>query len=168
MLSLLHYGDVIRIRPDSRVPTDGVVVAGTSQADESTATGEALPSAKTVGSAVIAGTLNMSGVLEVQVTRLVHENSLSRVSGLVQLAQASRSHFRDIADRFAALILPLASGLALLALVTWILVNRYKRDQSAVDSFVDALTYSLAILIVSCPCAVGLAVCHKATNENVL
>lgn len=110
--SLLHYGDVLRIRADSRIPSDGIVVAGSGEVDESSATGESLPSPKEIGSSVIAGTLNLNGSLDVQITQLVHENSLARVASLVRQAQSSKSRFQDIADRFSAVILPIAAVVA--------------------------------------------------------
>lgn len=110
--SLLHYGDVLRIKPDSRVPTDGMVVSGTSEVDESSATGESLPLPKYAGTTVTAGTLNLSGTIDVQVTQLVHENSLTRVANLVKQAQATKSRFQDVADRVSAYILPIAATAA--------------------------------------------------------
>lgn len=111
-ISLLYYGDVIRVRSDTRIPTDGLVVAGVSEVDQSSATGESLPTPKSPGAPVIAGTLNLSGSLDIQVTKLVHENSLARVTGLVKIAQASKSRFQDVADRVSAIILPVAAVVA--------------------------------------------------------
>jgi len=157
-IRLLHYGDIIRIRPNTRLPTDGTVVAGTGQVNEASATGESLPVTKKFGDSAIAATLNVNGTFDLQVDSLAHENSLSRVCALVQQAQNSRSPYQDRADRFAAAILPIASTLALVAFIAWMLVNRFAKRLSPVDSFVSALTYALSILIVSCPCAIGLAI----------
>ncbi|KAH8817562.1 E1-E2 ATPase-domain-containing protein [Flagelloscypha sp. PMI_526] len=172
---LLHYGDIIRIRPDSRIPTDGMVIKGTSEIDESSATGESLPMHKAAGSAVIAGTLNLSGSLDVQVTQLIHENSLARVTGLVKVAQSSRSRFQDMADRFSAVLLPVAVVISVVAFVVWILVGKFTKNMSVSAAAVDALTYTLSIMIVSCPCAIGLAVplvissvMRKGLREGVL
>jgi Cu2+-exporting ATPase len=106
--SLLHYGDLLRVRPDSRIPTDGIVIFGIGEVDESSATGESLPAPKQPGSAVKAGTLNLNSVLAIQVTQLAHENSLARVTDMVLQAQSSRSRYQDVADRLAAVILPVA------------------------------------------------------------
>jgi len=165
--SLLHYGDVLRIRADSRLPTDGIVVSGSGEVDESSATGESLPSLKQVGSAVIAGTLNLNGSLDVQITQLVHENSLAKVAGLVQQAQSSRSRFQDVADRFAALILPIAAVSAVISFVVWILVGRFGQGRTTSSSVVNAITYALSILIISCPCAIGLAVSGLLPSSSV-
>lgn len=109
---MLHYGDVLRIRADSTIPTDGIVVAGSSEVDESSLTGESLPAPKTVGSTVSAGSMNLNGSIDIQVTRLIHENSLAQVTSLVQQAQSSKSPVQDIADRFSAVILPVAAAVA--------------------------------------------------------
>ncbi|KAJ7736303.1 E1-E2 ATPase-domain-containing protein [Mycena metata] len=155
---LLYYGDIVRVGPATRIPTDGMVVAGSSAVDESFVTGESLPSAKQVGSSVTAGTLNLEGELDIQVTQLIHENYLVRIARLVRQAQATRSRFQDLADRFSAVILPVSAACSAIAFVVWFLVNRYGRHLSSVPSAVSGLTYALAILIVSCPCAIGVAV----------
>ncbi|KAF7351979.1 Heavy metal translocatin [Mycena venus] len=155
---LLYYGDIVRLGPASRIPTDGMVVAGSSAVDESFVTGESLPSAKQVGSSVTAGTLNLDGALDIQVTQLIHENYLVRIASLVHQAQATRSRFQDLADRFSAVVLPVSAACSAIAFVVWFLVNRYGRHLSSTPSAVSGLTYALAILIVSCPCAIGVAV----------
>jgi Cu2+-exporting ATPase len=108
---LLHYGDIIRIPPETRIATDGFVVHGSSDADESSVTGESAAVVKQVGSRVIAGTLNLAGTLDVQITKLVHENSLSRIMGLVRQARASRSPMQDLSDRLSWLVLRSWCGL---------------------------------------------------------
>ncbi|KAF7343855.1 Heavy metal translocatin [Mycena sanguinolenta] len=155
---LLYYGDIVRLEPLTRIPTDGMVVAGSSAVDESFVTGESLPSAKQVGSSVTAGTLNLDGALDIQVTQLIHENYLVRIARLVHQAQATRSRFQDLADRFSAFVLPVSAACSAIAFVVWFLVNRYGRHLSSTHSVVSGLTYALAILIVSCPCAIGVAV----------
>ncbi|KAJ6573201.1 E1-E2 ATPase-domain-containing protein [Mycena vulgaris] len=155
---LLYYGDIVRLGPASRIPTDGLVVAGSSAVDESFVTGESLPSAKQIGSSVTAGTLNLDGVLDIQITQLIHENYLVRIANLVRQAQATRSRFQDLADRFSAVVLPVSAACSVIAFVVWFLVNRYGRHLSSTPSAVSGLTYALAILIVSCPCAIGVAV----------
>jgi Cu2+-exporting ATPase len=155
---LLHYGDVIRVPPETRIATDGLVVRGSSDTDESSVTGESAAVSKQVGSRVIAGTLNLGGTLDVQVTKLVYENSLARIVGLVRQARASRSPMQDLSDRLSAVILPAAAVSACVAFLVWGLVGRYVRHDSATRAAVNALTYAIAVLVVSCPCAIGLAV----------
>ena len=154
---LLHYGDIIRIPPETRIATDGLVIRGSSDADESSVTGESVAVSKQVGSRVIAGTLNLGGTLDVQVTNLVHENSLARIMGLVRQASASRSPMQDLSDRLSGVILPVATASACIAFLVWALVGRYVRHDSPTEAAVNALTYAIAILIISCPCAIGLA-----------
>ncbi|KAK7042529.1 heavy metal translocatin [Favolaschia claudopus] len=155
---LLYYGDIVRLRPAARIATDGIVVSGSSSVDESSITGESIPSAKQVGSSVAAGTLNLDGTLDIQITQLIHENYLARIGRLVHQAQATRSRFQDLADRFSAIVLPVSAVCAAIAFVTWFFVNRYGKHLSSSNSAVGGLTYALAILIVSCPCAIGVAV----------
>ena len=155
---LLYYGDIIRIPPETRIATDGLVVNGSSDADESSLTGESVAVPKEPGSRVIAGTLNLGGTLDVQVTKLVHENSLAHIAALVKQAGSSRSPIQDLSDKFSAVILPVAAASASIAFLVWVLVGIYVRQRSPTSSSVDALTYAISILIVSCPCAIGLAV----------
>ncbi|KAG1738850.1 heavy metal translocatin, partial [Suillus paluster] len=155
---LIFYGDIIRIPPETRIATDGLVVSGSSDADESSVTGESVAVPKQKGNRVIAGTLNLSGTLDVQVTQLVHENSLSRITALVKQAQSSRSPVQDLADKLSAIILPVAACSACIAFLVWVIVGRYVYHYSTTSSCVDALTYLIAILVVSCPCAIGLAI----------
>jgi P-type E1-E2 ATPase len=135
-----------------------LVVNGSSDADESSLTGESIAVPKEPGSRVIAGTLNLGGTLDVQVTKLVHENSLAHITALVKQAGSSRSPIQDLSDKFSAVILPVAAASACIAFLVWVLVGLYVRHRSPTSSSVDALTYAIAILIVSCPCAIGLAV----------
>ncbi|KAJ6561264.1 E1-E2 ATPase-domain-containing protein [Mycena sp. CBHHK59/15] len=156
--NLLHYGDIVRLKSDSRIPTDGIVINGSSQVDETSVTGESLPSTKRKGSSVTAGTLNLNGSLDIQITQLIHENYLARITGLVRQAHSSRSKFQDISDRFASVILPVAVGCSVVAFIVWFFVNCYVRDLSPTSSAISGLTYALAVLVVSCPCAIGVAV----------
>jgi cation transport ATPase len=162
---LLHYGDIIRILPETRIATDGLVIRGSSDADESSVTGESGVVSKQPGSRVIAGTLNLGGTLDVQVTKLIHENSLARISALVRQARASRSPTQDLSDKFSAVILPAAAISAGIAFLVWVMVGLYVRDDTATDATVNALTYAIAILVVSCPCAIGLAVSLLAPSQ---
>jgi Cu2+-exporting ATPase len=133
-------------------------MVGISEIEESSATGESIPVLKRPGDLVRAGTLNLDGILDVQITSLVHENSLAKVTALVNEAQASRSRFQDLANRLSAIILPVATVVALTSFLVWLLVNRVGRKHSWLDSAVDAITYAIAVMAVSCPCALGLAV----------
>lgn len=155
---LLHYGDTIEILPGSRIVTDGLVLSGSSHVDESSVTGESTTVSKFPGNLVIAGTINLDGTLHVQVTRLLHENSLAKISQLVQRAQSSRPPLQDLADRLSAAILPIAVAVASLAFATWTLFGVIGKKVRASEAALDGLTYAIAIFVVSCPCAIGLAV----------
>jgi cation transport ATPase len=155
---LLHYGDTIEILAHTRIVTDGVVLSGSSDVDESSVTGESAAVSKIPGNLVVAGTINLDGTLRVQVTKLLHENSLSKISQLVQRAQSSRAPLQDLADRLSAVILPLAVAVAGLAFLTWTLVGVVAKKRPKHEAALDGAMYAIAIVVVSCPCAIGLAV----------
>jgi len=160
---LLHYGDIIHVHPGSRIVTDGVVISGASDVDESSVTGESAPVPKISGNLVIAGTINLTGILEIQVTRLLHENSLSQITKLIQSAQSSRAPLQDLADRFSAIVLPVSFGVACTVFLIWVLVDLFVKKKGTVDSVLDGLMKAIAVLVVSCPCAIGLAVGFNIT-----
>lgn len=155
---LLHYGDQLIMRPDMLFPTDAIVVSGSGGVDESAFTGESVPVIKSEGCLVTAGTRNLDGHFVIQVTHLIHENSLSTMRETIFRAQSSRSKFQDLADRLAAIIFPVAAISAALAFLIWALVERYVREATPSSSGIAGLTYAIAIIVVSCPCALGLAV----------
>lgn len=160
-IRLLQYGDIIRVHKDEAVGTDGIVVKGESWADESSASGESVPVPKRVGNNLIAGSIVVGPELDFQVTRLVHENFLSRLQNLVSDAQQSRSSVQDLADRTAAVILPVSVVSACIAFIAWSVVGRFVRKESPQDSAVSGLTYFIAVLVVACPCALVLVVCSR-------
>ena len=163
---LLQVGDIVRILPDSQVPVDGLVVVGTSAVDESSVNGESVPAGKAPGSLVMAGTYNIQGTLEVQVTRMTQENSLAIVANLVQLAQASRTSLQDLADTLAARILPVALFVSISSFLVWLFVTHYKRGESWADSVAEAVTYAIAVMASSCPRALALAVRDVLTDPT--
>jgi heavy metal translocating P-type ATPase len=155
---LLQYGDVFKVIPDFRIATDGVVVSGDSEVDESNVTGEAVPVEKTSGSSIIAGSLNGSGTLIVRLTRLPSENTISEIATLVDAAKFSKPKIQQLADRVASYFVPVIVILALITFVVWIAVGRAIQHQPMGPAAVQAMTYAVSVLIVSCPCAIGLAV----------
>jgi heavy metal translocating P-type ATPase len=155
---LLQYGDLIRIAPESRVPTDGIVTSGTSEIDESMISGESQLVEKQPGSIVIAGSVNGPGVLTVRLGRLPGNNTISIIANMVDEAKLSKPKVQYIADKIASYFVPLAIVLAILTFVIWILIGLKVRHQSASQAFTEALTYGITVIIVSCPCAIGLAV----------
>lgn len=155
---LFQYGDYFKVQPDSRITTDGVVVSGTTEVDESMVTGESLPVEKSPGSPVIAGSLNGSGVIVVRLTHLPGDNTISTIAAMVDQAKFSKPKAQEIVDIVAGYFVPVILVLTIITFAIWMAVGVAVRHQSSGPAAVNAITYSLSVLIVSCPCAIGLAV----------
>lgn len=155
---LLQYRDIFQVLPDTSVVTDGVVLSGESEVDESMVTGEATLVHKGPGSTVLAGSVNNSGSLVVRVRRLPHENTLKTISAMVDEAKSSKPQIQEVADRVASYFVPTILALTLVVFVAWFAIGKLDRHQSSAISAVNAMTYGISVLIVSCPCAIGLAV----------
>jgi Cu+-exporting ATPase len=143
-------GDVLRVRPGERIPVDGEVIAGRSAVDESMLTGEPLPVDKGPGDAVTGGTLNQSGSFVMKAVKVGAETVLSRIVALVAQAQRSRAPIQRVADRVASLFVPAVVGVAAVAFVAWSLLGPAPR-------LAHAIVAAVAVLIIACPCALGLA-----------
>jgi copper-transporting P-type ATPase V len=141
-------GDLLRVRPGEKVPTDGEIVAGASAVDESMLTGESVPVEKAVGDPVAGATVNTSGVLTVRATRVGAETALAQIVRLVEDAQASKGQIQRLADRVAGVFVPLVIAIALATFAGWTLLGG---DPQA------GLVAAVAVLIIACPCALGLA-----------
>ncbi|KAF2452828.1 E1-E2 ATPase-domain-containing protein [Lineolata rhizophorae] len=155
---LLQYGDAFRVPPDSRIVTDGDVVYGGSEVDESMVTGESRLVAKGVDSKVIAGSVNGSGTLDVAVSKLPFENTISTIAAMVDEAELEKPKSQAIADRIAGYFVPIIVVITIIVFIIQILIGIYAHSQESEDAVVQALTFAIATLIVSCPCAIGLAV----------
>lgn len=155
---LLQHGDIFKVSPDSRVVTDGTVISGHSEVDESMITGESKPVEKRLKSAVIAGSVNGSGTLTVRLNRLPGDNTISAIAGMVDEAKFSKPKTQEIADRVAGYFVPVVVFLTVIAFIAWIVVGVRVRGQSGSEAAIQAITYAITVLIVSCPCAIGLAV----------
>ncbi|GKT46291.1 P-type cation-transporting ATPase [Colletotrichum spaethianum] len=155
---LLQHGDVFKVVPDSRVPTDGTVISGSSELDESMMTGESKTIEKYVGSSLIAGSINGSGTLNVRLTQLPGDNTISNIAGMVDEAKLSKPKIQDIADRVASCFVPVVVGITIITFSIWMAVGIAVRKQSGSEATIQAVTYAITVLIVSCPCAIGLAV----------
>ncbi|KAB8275370.1 E1-E2 ATPase-domain-containing protein [Aspergillus minisclerotigenes] len=155
---LLQYGDIFKVAPDSQIPTDGTVIGGSSEVDESMITGESIPIDKSLGSAVVAGSVNGSGILIVRLTRLPVDNTISIIAGMVDQAKLSKAKVQDIADRVASYFVPVIVALTIITFVIWVALGIAVRKQSGSRATTEAITYAITVLIVSCPCAIGLAV----------
>jgi len=155
---LLHLGDIIVVRPHSRMITDGTVISGISLVDESMLTGETVPVTKQKGGSVIAGTINGEGVLHVRLTRLPGANSISDIAKSVENALGTKPKIQDLADRIASWFVPVAVGIAIIVFVVWTAIVAAVRREDAGSAIGTAITYGIAVLAISCPCALGLAV----------
>ncbi|MGD9875321.1 heavy metal translocating P-type ATPase [Desulfococcus sp.] len=147
-LARVAAGDEIRVRPGGSIPVDGVVTAGQSAVDESMLTGEAIPVDKQPGDTVFGGTLNREGMLAFQATRVGRETALAQIIRLVQEAQGSKAPIQALADRTAAVFVPAVIAVALATFVLWWTVG---------GTFVPAMIRLVAVLVIACPCALGLA-----------
>ncbi|HUF90968.1 MAG TPA: heavy metal translocating P-type ATPase [Candidatus Limnocylindria bacterium] len=143
-------GDVIRIRPGERLPVDGEVIEGGSTVDESMLTGESLPVEKAPGARVIAGTVNRTGSFLFRATRVGAATTLARIIKLVEEAQGSRAPIQRLADRVAAVFVPIVLALAALTFGAWWILG-------PAPAVLYALTAAVAVLVIACPCAMGLA-----------
>jgi len=150
-LDQVQRDDRVRVRPGERIPVDGIVVSGESAVDESMVTGESIPVARQGGDRVIGGTVNRTGALEIAATTLGTESVLSRIVSLMREAQGSRAPIQRLADRISAVFVPVVLVLALVTFVVW-----YVMADSA--SLVRGLAAAVSVLIIACPCAMGLAV----------
>lgn len=157
-IRLLQYGDYFKVDPDMSIITDGIVHSGRSEVDESMMTGESLPVEKKSGSVVIAGTVNGPSSLIVEVTRLPGDNTISDIADMVHDARFSRAKVQGAIDRVAKWFIPLVLLATIITFIVWLLVGIAVRNNSGGEAAVTALTYAIAVLAISCPCAIVLAV----------
>jgi cation-transporting ATPase V len=143
-------GDLLRVRPGEKIPADGVVVDGASAVDESMLTGESVPVEKTAGDQVAGATINAGGVLTVRATRVGADTALAGIVRLVERAQASKGQVQRLADRVAGVFVPVVIAVAALTFAAWALPG-------AGDDPRQGLVAAVAVLIIACPCALGLA-----------
>ena len=142
------HGDIVLVRPGEKVPVDGVITKGSSALDESMVTGESLPVEKNVGNSVIGATINKTGSFEFKATKVGSETTLSQIIRLIEEAQGSKAPIQAFADRISSWFVPAVIGIALLTLVVWLLLG------SGVSFALMAFT---AVIVIACPCALGLA-----------
>lgn len=148
-LEQVKVGDLIRVRPGEKIAVDGVVVEGMSSIDESMVTGESLPVDKTVGNTVIGSTINNSGTLIFKAEKVGSETVLAQIVDFVKKAQTSRAPIQDLTNKISGIFVPAVVILAILAFWIWFVLLE--------ASFVTSLLYGVAVLIIACPCALGLA-----------
>ncbi|KAF5677057.1 Cu2+-exporting ATPase [Fusarium denticulatum] len=155
---LLQYGDVFKVLPDTRIPTDGTVMSGSSDVDESMLTGESKPVEKHFKSVAIAGSINGPGVMTVHLNRLPSDNTINAIAAMVDEAKLSKPKLQDLADRVASYFVPVVVALTIITFVIWVAIGVTVRGYGGSKATTEAITYAIAVLIVSCPCAIGLAV----------
>ncbi len=148
----VRVGDVVVVKPGETIPVDGVVVEGRSTIDESMLTGESLPVEKKLGDAVIGATLNKLGLLKFEATKVGKETALAQIIKLVEDAQGSKAPIQKLADQVSAIFVPIVIGLALLTFAGWYFLAPHVDEQ-----FTRALINMVAVLVIACPCAMGLA-----------
>ena len=149
----VRRGDEFIVRPGERVPVDGVVSSGETTVDESMLTGESRPVRKHVGDRVAGGTINSGGAFRAAATTLGEASALARIVTLMRQAQGSRAPIQRLADRVSAVFVPTVIGISILTFVIWVLAGRASGNAVA-----HAFAASIAVLIIACPCAMGLAV----------
>jgi Cu+-exporting ATPase len=144
----VEVGDLVRVRPGGKVPVDGEVVDGYTSVDESMLTGEAIPVEKKAGDPVTGASINGNGSIVFRATRVGGDTALAQIVRLVEQAQGSKAPIQALADRVAAVFVPVVVALAFLAFAVWLLAGQ---------PFTFALSTLIAVLVIACPCALGLA-----------
>lgn len=147
-LEEIVVGDIIVIRPGGSIPVDGIVIEGTSSVDQSSITGESIPVEKTEGDSVVSGTINKTGYFKMKATKVGDNTTLSQIIKLVEEASNSKAPIAKIADKVSSIFVPTVIAIAVLTVIIWLMVGQ---------SFEFALTMGIAVLVISCPCALGLA-----------
>ena len=144
----VRKGDIFTVKPGESIPVDGVVVEGESAVDESALTGESIPVDKTVGDTVSGATINRSGFLKCEATRVGEDTTISQIIKMVSNAAATKAPIAKIADKVSGVFVPIVLGIAVIVLIIWLILG---------ESVGFALTRAISVLVISCPCALGLA-----------
>lgn len=152
----VRVGDIVLVRPGEKIPVDGVVIEGRSAVDESMLTGESLPVEKTIGDQVIGATLNKLGMIKFEATRVGKETALAQIIRLVEEAQGSKAPIQKLADRVSAVFVPAVILIALMTFLVWYFLIPLPPG-AEVAPFTRALINMVAVLVIACPCAMGLA-----------
>jgi P-type Cu+ transporter len=147
-ISEVAIGDVAVVKPGERIPVDGVLASGATEADESLITGESLPVEKAEGDSVVAGSINGSGLIRVRATRIGADTTLSKIVALVAAAQGGKAPIQRLVDKVASVFVPVVVGVALVTFGVWLALG------APLDA---AVTAAVSVLVIACPCALGLA-----------
>ena len=152
----VEVGDIVVVRPGEKIPVDGIVVEGRSSVDESMLTGESLPVEKEPGDQVIGATLNRLGLIKFKAEKVGKETALAQIVKLVEDAQGSKAPIQNLADRVSSIFVPVVISIAFLTFMVWYFLIPLPAD-SDVSQFTRALINMVAVLVIACPCAMGLA-----------
>lgn len=144
----VHQGDIFVVRPGENIPVDGVILEGSSAVNEAALTGESIPVDKTVGDGVSAATINQSGFIRCEATRVGVDTTLSQIIKMVSDAAATKAPIAKIADKFSGVFVPVVISIAVVTFIVWLLIGK---------EFSFALARGISVLVISCPCALGLA-----------
>jgi Cu+-exporting ATPase len=145
----VEVGHIVVVRPGEKMPVDGVVIEGASAVDESMLTGESMPVEKNIGDKVVGATINKNGFLKFRATKVGKDTALAQIIRLVEQAQGSKAPIQRLADSVSGIFVPIVIGIAITTLLVWFFL--------AGEPFVFALTAFIAVLVIACPCALGLA-----------
>lgn len=148
LIEYIRLGDKMIVRNGDKIPTDGIIVSGSSTVDESMITGESIPIDKKVGDLVIGSTINQTGLLTVEATKIGDATILSNIIHMMEQAQGSKAPIQRLADKISSVFVPIILIVSILTFILWILIK---------SDWTIALTASVAVLVVACPCALGLA-----------
>ncbi|MDP6737340.1 MAG: heavy metal translocating P-type ATPase, partial [Nitrospinaceae bacterium] len=155
-ISEVGEGDTVLVRSGEKIPVDGTILEGTTSIDESMITGESLPVDKKPGSAVVGGSVNKTGFFKMRATRLGKDSMLSQIIRMVEEAQGSKAPVQRLADKVAGIFVPVVIGIATLSFFVWWFWGESITDLPT-SSFVFALMVFISVMIIACPCALGLA-----------
>jgi len=154
-ISEVQLDDIILVKPGQKLPVDGQITLGKTSVDESMLTGEPLPADKIVGDIVVGGTINKQGSIQYKATKVGGDTMLAQIIQMIQEAQGSKAPIQALADRISAIFVPAVLGLAILSLLIWLTVGSYFLGFDTAFSF--GLVSLVGILVIACPCALGLA-----------
>jgi len=153
----IQVGEILVARPGEQIAVDGVVVSGTTAVDESMLTGESMPAEKSIGSTVIGSTMNKLGTIKYEATKIGKETALSRIIQLVEAAQGSKAPIQRLADQVSSIFVPVVILIALITFLVWYFIIPVPIDFYGNDQLTRAMINMVAVLVIACPCAMGLA-----------
>ncbi|MDR3575268.1 MAG: heavy metal translocating P-type ATPase [Anaerolineaceae bacterium] len=153
----VRIGDIVLVRPGEKIPVDGVITEGRTAVDESMLTGESVPVEKSPGDKIIGATLNKQGFIKFEATRVGRETALAQIVKLVEEAQGSKAPIQHLADQVSAVFVPAVIGIAALTFLVWFFLVPAPAAGAGISAFTRALINTVAVLVIACPCAMGLA-----------